>query len=165
MPSTPPAGSFDPLPDRPTLLRGEGLTIARTTPVMPHKTTQRQWSTDTVDEEAAEGEVTGKPVRNVETGAGRTRHTGRRRSERPSSLRESGVRGGTRPYHPGPTGYDMIEKPPAPAQSRANVGAMPSSSVTTTPNVMAAVVNVPGTLTVGPSSAGLEKYISTTTRR
>ena len=38
---------------------------------MPHKTTQRQWSTDTVDEEAAEGEEAGKPVRNVETGAGR----------------------------------------------------------------------------------------------
>ena len=45
-------------------------------------------------------------------------------------------------------------KAPAPAQSSANDGATPSSSVTITPSVIAAVVNAPGTVTVGPSGAG-----------
>jgi hypothetical protein len=59
--------------------------------------------------------------------------------------------------------YDT--NPPAPAQSRTSVGKTPRSKVTTTPSVMAAVVNAPGTLTVGPSAAGSLKYISTMTRR
>ena len=42
---------------------------------------------------------------------------------------------------------------------------MPSSSVSSTPSVIAAVVNAPGTVTVGPSAAGSLKYISTITRR
>lgn len=64
-----------------------------------------------------------------------------------------------------PDGPRQNAKPPAPAQSRAKAGAMPSSRVTSTPRVIAAVVKAPGTLTVGPSGAGSEKYISTTTRR
>ena len=56
-------------------------------------------------------------------------------------------------------------KPPAPAQFRAIDGMTPSTRVITTPRVMAIVVEIPGTLTVGPSGDGWEKYISTTTRR
>ena len=56
-------------------------------------------------------------------------------------------------------------KAPTFAQFRASVGTTPSSRVTTTPRVMAAVVKAPGTLTVGPSAAGSEKYMSTITRR
>ncbi len=63
-------------------------------------------------------------------------------------------------------GTQLLEaKLPALAQSRANAGIRPSSSVTTTPSVIAAVVNAPGTVTVGPSGAGSLKYISTITRR
>src|SRR4051794_639917 len=69
-------------------------------------------------------------------------------------------KGGDLPAAPFGAEGSQLMKPPW-AQSRTKPGMRPSRRVMNTPTEMATVVKRPGTVTVGPSSAGSLKYIST----